>query len=127
MALYKFAKAMIENKPIDVYNNGKMKRDFTYVDDIIIGINSLIDIPPTENNSVTKPNESTAPYRILNIGSNNPVELMDFIEEIENSLNIKAQLNFMPLQPGDVKETFADVTDLVNLIGYKPETTICCI
>ncbi len=114
MALFLFTKAALEGKTIDVFNNGDMLRDFTYIDDIIEGITRVIDNPRT----------STPPYKIYNIGNNNPVKLMDFIEAIENKLGKKIDKNFLPLQEGDVPATYADVTDLVNDLVYKPETPI---
>ena len=128
MALFKFTKNILENKPIDVYNNGDMIRDFTYVDDIIEGVARVIDQPATPNSNWSSddpdPASSNAPYRIYNIGNNNPVKLMDFIEALENSLGKKAKKNFMPMQDGDVPSTYADVSDLENNLGFKPKTSI---
>jgi len=128
MALFMFTKNILEGKPIDVFNNGNMLRDFTYVDDIVESISRLIPkIPqPDKNFSGHEPNPSTspAPYRIYNIGNNSPVNLMGFIHEIENVLDKKAVLNFMPLQPGDVPETYADVTSLFDTIDFKPQTEV---
>ena len=128
MALFLFAKAIAEDKPIDVYNYGKMKRDFTYVDDIVEGIKRVIYSPakPMEGWTGQKPTPGTskAPYKIYNIGNNEPVLLMDFIEAIEDALGKKAQMNMLPLQPGDVPASHADVTDLVEDLGYKPNTPI---
>ncbi|MGD1957232.1 MAG: NAD-dependent epimerase [Fulvivirga sp.] len=128
MALYLFTKAIVEGKPINVYNYGKMKRDFTYIDDIISAVVKLIEkIPqPIEEIRVKKPNpgSSWAPYRIFNIGNNNPIELMNFIETIENALGKKATKNYLEIQPGDMNETYADVNDLENLINFKPSTPI---
>jgi len=128
MALFMFTKNILEGKPIDVFNNGNMRRDFTYVDDIVESIARLIPkIPqPDKNFSGAEPNPSTspAPYRIYNIGNNSPVKLMDFIHEIENALGIKASINYMPLQPGDVPETYADVNSLFETIDFKPQTPI---
>ncbi|RLA84381.1 MAG: NAD-dependent epimerase [Epsilonproteobacteria bacterium] len=114
MALFLFTKAALEGKTIDVFNNGDMLRDFTYIDDIVEGITRVIDNPRT----------TTPPYKVYNIGNNNPVKLMDFITAIENKLGKKIDKNFMPLQAGDVPATYADVTDLVNDLGYKPETPV---
>ena len=114
MALFLFTKAALENKSIDVFNNGDMLRDFTYIDDIVEGITRVID----------NPRETTPPYKVYNIGNNNPVKLMDFITAIENKLGKTIDKNMMPIQPGDVPATYADVTDLVNDLGYKPETPI---
>lgn len=128
MALFLFTKAILEGKPIDVYNNGNMQRDFTYIDDIVEGVVRVIDnIPSGDNNwKGFKPNPSTsvAPYRLFNIGNSNPVKLMDFIDAIENSLGVKAKKNFLPLQAGDVPSTWADVEDLWTNIGFKPSTPI---
>ena len=128
MALYIFTKAIIENKPIDVYNYGNMSRDFTYVDDIVEGVVRVIDNPPAGNKSWDgknpDPGSSPAPYKIYNIGNNNPVKLMDFIHAIEKATGKTAQKNMLPLQPGDVPSTYADVSDLVEDLGYKPATPV---
>jgi UDP-glucuronate 4-epimerase len=124
MALFLFTKAILEGKPIDVYNNGNMKRDFTYIDDVVEGIVKVLDKPakpdPTWTGKDPKPNTSQAPYRIYNIGNSSPVNLMDFIEAIEETLGKKAKKNFLPLQKGDVPATWADVEDLETSFGYKP-------
>lgn len=126
MALFLFTKAILEGKPIDVYNNGEMQRDFTYIDDIVEGIVRVVDNPPTSNSSwigkQPDPATSIAPYKIFNIGNSNPVKLLDFINAIEESLGKKADINFLPLQKGDVPATWADVDDLVCDLGYKPST-----
>ena len=128
MALFIFTKKIAEGKPIEVYNNGKMKRDFTYVDDIVDGIIKLIPkIPkPNPNWNGNNPDSASsfAPYKLYNIGNNHPVELLRFIEVIEEKLGKKAIKNFMPIQPGDVPETYADVDDLINAAGFKPQTSI---
>lgn len=128
MALFLFAKAISEGRPIDVFNNGQMRRDFTYIDDIIEGIVRVIKNPAKSNPEWSgknpDPGTSSAPYRVYNIGSNRPVLLMDFIETIEKYLGLEAQKNFLPLQPGDVPASHADVTDLIKDMGYSPETTI---
>ncbi len=128
MALFLFTKAILENRAIDVFNNGNMQRDFTFVDDIVEGVTRVIENPPKGNSNWDganpDPSSSKAPYKIYNIGNNNPVKLMDFVGAIENKLGIKAEKNFMPLQAGDVPSTFADVADLVKDLDYKPETTI---
>lgn len=128
MALYLFTKAIIEGKPIDVYNNGKMKRDFTYVDDIVEAIARLIPKKtkpnPQWNGLEPDPATSFAPYRIFNIGNNNPVELLHFIEVIEKKIGKKAVKNFMPIQEGDVPETYANVDDLVQEVDFRPGTPI---
>lgn len=128
MALFLFTKAILEGKPIDVFNNGKMLRDFTYVEDIVEGIVRLIKFPakPNENWSSDNPDPATsfAPYKIYNIGNNNPVELAYFIEVIEKCLGKKAIKNFLPIQKGDVPRTYANVDDLMNDVGYKPSTSL---
>lgn len=128
MALFLFTKAMLGNRPIDIFNYGKMRRDFTYIDDIVEGVVRVTDSIPQPNPrwSGDNPDSATsyAPYRLYNIGNNNPVELMKFIEVIEDSLGIKAIKNFMPLQAGDVPATYADVNDLTNDVGFKPATSI---
>ena len=128
MALFLFTKAIIEGKPIDIFNNGKMKRDFTYVDDIVEGIVRLIPKAPTSNpdwyNHHPDPATSFAPYKIYNIGNNQPVQLMDFIETLEKCLGKKAIQNFLPMQEGDVPATYADVDELMQDVGFKPNTSI---
>ncbi|QCT93967.1 NAD-dependent epimerase [Caminibacter mediatlanticus TB-2] len=125
MALFKFVKNILEDKPIDVYNYGKMQRDFTYIDDIVEGLVRVIDNPPKPNpNWEGNPSESIAPYKIYNIGNGSPVKLMDFIGAIEEILGKEAKKNLMPIQPGDVPSTYADTTDLERDLGYKPYTPI---
>ncbi|GJM34459.1 MAG: NAD-dependent epimerase [Saprospiraceae bacterium] len=128
MALFLFTKAILANEPIKVFNYGKMVRDFTYVDDIVEGIVRVIDHPPTGNTAWTgkqpDPSSSNAPYKIYNIGNNNPIELMDFIKAIEKALGKEAEKQMLPIQPGDVSATYANVDDLVKDLGYKPETTV---
>lgn len=128
MALFLFTKAALEGKKIDVFNNGEMLRDFTYIDDIVEGIIRVIDNPAKKdeswNGKTGQVSTSSAPYKIYNIGNNNPVKLMDFITAIENKLGKTIEKNMMPLQAGDVPATFADVTDLVEDLGYKPETSV---
>ena len=128
MALFIFTKKIIEGKPIDVYNNGKMRRDFTYVDDIVDGIIKLIPKIPEPNPDWNGDNPdsatSFAPYKLYNIGNNQPVELLRFIEVLEDNLGKKGIKNFMPMQPGDVPATYADVDDLMTAVGFKPSTTI---
>ena len=114
MALFLFTKAALEGKAIDVFNNGEMLRDFTYIDDIVEGVVRVID----------NPRSNIPPYKIYNIGNNNPVKLMDFITAIENKLGRTIEKNMMPLQAGDVPATYADVTDLVEELGYKPATPV---
>ncbi|MDB9541466.1 NAD-dependent epimerase [Anabaenopsis tanganyikae CS-531] len=128
MAYFLFTKAILSGQPIDVFNYGKMKRDFTYIDDIIEGVVRVIDTIPQGNphwsGDKPDPGTSKAPYKIYNIGNNNPVELLHFIEVIENCLGMKAQKNMLPLQPGDVTMTYADVDDLIADVGFKPATPI---
>lgn len=128
MALFLFTKSILEGKPIDVYNHGKMKRDFTYVDDIVEGIVRLLPKQPKGNASWdgNKPDPATsfAPYRVFNIGNNKPVELLRFIEVLEEKLGKKAIKKLMPIQPGDVPETYADIEALENEVGFRPSTSI---
>lgn len=128
MALFIFTKAALEGKPIDVFNNGDMLRDFTYIDDIVSGIERTIDSPASANKQWSgkspDPSSSSSPYKIYNIGNNNPVKLMDFISAIEKSVGKEIKKNFLPLQPGDVPSTYADVSDLENNLHYKPSTSI---
>jgi len=125
MAYFKFVQAIATGKSIDVYNFGKMQRDFTYIDDVIEGVVRVMHKPPQPPKLTTEePPESTAPYKIYNIGNNSPVELMKFIEVIECALRTKAQKNFLPMQPGDVPATYADVADLIADVGFKPNTSI---
>jgi len=128
MALFLFTKAIIEGKSIDVYNNGEMTRDFTYVSDIVKGVfNLMTHVPEPDKNWQSdnpNPESSFLPYRIFNIGNNNPVPLMSFIKAIEKNLRIQAKINFMPIQTGDVPNTFADVSKLEQAIGFKPETKV---
>lgn len=128
MALFLFTKAILENKPIDVFNHGEMQRDFTYIDDIVEGITRVNDNPPKENPE-WNPNSddastSSAPYKIYNIGNNNPVKLMDFIAALENKIGKTAEKNMLPIQAGDVPSTYADVADLIRDLDYKPETSV---
>ncbi len=128
MALFIFTKAILEGKPIDVYNQGRMKRDFTYVDDIVESIARLVPkiAQPNKNWNAMSPDPATsfAPYRIFNIGNNQPVELLRFIEAIEEKIGKKAIKNLLPIQEGDVPETFADVEDLIREVDFKPSTPI---
>ena len=128
MAYFLFTGAIINNKPIEVFNYGKMKRDFTYIDDIIEGVVRVLNNPPLPNPNWDKekadPGTSSSPYKIYNIGNNKPVELMGFIETLEKKLGKKAKKEFLPLQDGDVPETYADIDDLVRDFGFKPNTTI---
>ena len=128
MALFLFTKAILEKKPINVFNHGEMERDFTYVDDIVEGICRVIDNPPKgeEDWSAESPDPScsSAPYKVYNIGNSAPVKLTDFIEAIEKALGNKAQKNLLPMQSGDVEKTWADVSGLQNDVNYKPNTSI---
>ncbi|HKJ76498.1 MAG TPA: NAD-dependent epimerase [Gammaproteobacteria bacterium] len=128
MALFKFTRNILEGKPIDVFNYGNHRRDFTYVDDIVEGVIRVLDRIPAPNPdwSGDAPDSATsyAPYRLYNIGNNQPVELMHYIEVLEQCLGKKAEKNLLPLQPGDVPDTYADVTDLTHDVGYKPATCV---
>lgn len=128
MALFLFTKAIYEGKAIDVFNHGKMERDFTFVADIVEGVVRVIDNPPTENKSRSglnsDPSKSQAPYKIYNIGNSSPVRLMDFIDALEKAIGKVAAKNFLPLQQGDVLSTWADVSDLIIDLGYKPNTSV---
>ena len=128
MALFLFTKAITEGKPIKVFNHGKMQRDFTYIDDIIEGVVRVMARLPEPNpawrGDNPDPGTSYATYKVYNIGNNNPVELLEFIEEIEKALGRAAQKEFLDLQPGDVPATYADVNDLMQDVGFKPETSI---
>ena len=128
MALQKFTRAIVAGEPITVFNYGKHRRDFTYIDDIVEGIIRVLDRPapvnPDWDSDNPDPATSSAPYRVYNIGNNNPVELMDYIEALETSLGMKAEKELLPLQPGDVPDTYADVEDLVRDVDYKPSTTV---
>ncbi|CAN8140134.1 Protein CapI [uncultured Thiomicrorhabdus sp.] len=128
MALFLFTKAALEGKPIKVFNNGEMLRDFTYVDDIVEGITRVIDNPAKPNaewsGKKPDPSSSSAPYKVYNIGNNNPVKLMDFIQAIENTLGKPIEKELLPLQAGDVPATYADVDDLVRDMDYQPATPV---
>jgi len=128
MALFLFTKAMLDGNPIQVFNNGNMQRDFTYIDDIVEGIVRVSLNPPKADGhweaSTSDASASSAPYKVYNIGNNAPVKLMDFISAAEKELDIVAVKEFLPIQPGDVPATFADVTDLIKDMGYKPATTV---
>jgi UDP-glucuronate 4-epimerase len=122
MAYYKFTKAILNGDPIDVYNNGIMKRDFTYIDDIVEGVVRVMDkTPKLETNDISN---GPAAHHILNIGNNDPVKLKDFVGAIERACGKNAVVNNLPMQPGDVKETYADIDQLFDLIGFKPSTDI---
>lgn len=128
MAMFIFTKAILENQPINVFNYGKMRRDFTYIDDIVEGIIRVINKIPQSNpnwsGNKPDPGSSMAPYKLYNIGNNNPVELIHFIQVIETYLGKKAEKNMLPLQPGDVPINYADVNDLAKDLGFNPTTTI---
>jgi len=128
MALYLFTKAILAGRPIDVFREGKMRRDFTYVDDIAEGVARVIDRIPEPNPDWSgdhpDPGTSNAPYRLYNIGNNQPVELLYLIEVLEGCLGRKAEKKLLPMQPGDVPETYADVDDLIRDVGFKPATPI---
>ncbi|MSN26408.1 MAG: NAD-dependent epimerase/dehydratase family protein [Geobacter sp.] len=128
MALFLFTKAILEGRPIDVFNHGKMRRDFTYVDDIVEGIVRVTGNTPKPDSNwsggAPDPGTSYAPYKIYNIGNNQPVELMRFIEVLEERLGKQATKNLLPIQAGDVPATYADVDDLINDVGFRPATSI---
>jgi UDP-glucuronate 4-epimerase len=128
MALFRFAKAMLAGEPIEVYNHGRMQRDFTYIDDIVEGVVRVLDRPATPNpawsGNAPDPGTSYAPYRIFNIGNNNPVELLELIATLEEALGVQAQKKLMPMQPGDVPATYANIDDLVQDVGFKPATEL---
>jgi len=128
MALFKFTKAILAGEAIDVFNYGKHRRDFTYIDDIVEGVVRILDRPafsmPGWNSDCPDPGTSKASWRVYNIGNNQPVELMDYIGALEKALGKKADINLLPLQLGDVPDTYADVDDLVDQFDYKPATTV---
>ena len=128
MALFKFTRAILAGKPIDVYNQGDMRRDFTYIDDIAEAVVRLMAVIPTRNPDWTvetgTPAESSAPYRVYNIGNSQPVQLTEFIHELELALGVSAKMNLLPMQPGDVLETSADTSALAAVIGFKPQTPL---
>ncbi len=129
MALYIFTKAIVEDKEFEIFNNGNMSRDFTYIDDIVESVKRLIPLAPKRDNpkfdvKQPTPSKSTAPYQIFNIGNNNPILLMDFVEAIEKALGKKGKRVFKPMQPGDVASTYANVESLFDYINFKPETKI---
>jgi len=128
MALFTFTRNILAGKPIDVFNYGHHRRDFTYIDDIVEGVVRVLDTIATPDREWSSdepdPGTSSAPYRLYNIGNNRPVELMKYIATLEECLGRKAELNLLPLQPGDVPDTYADVEDLVRDVGYRPQTPI---
>jgi UDP-glucuronate 4-epimerase len=128
MALFLFTEAILKGEPIKVFNNGQMQRDFTYIDDIVQGVIRVMDTPATPNpawdGATPDPGTSSAPYRLYNIGNNNPVKLLDFVSAIENALGMEAVKELLPMQPGDVAATYANIDDLVADVGYRPQTPI---
>ena len=128
MALFKFTKAIIEDQPVDIYNYGNMMRDFTYVDDIVEGIVKVLYKAPVKNhawsNTNPDPASSSAPYRIYNLGNSSPVKLIDYLEAVEIALDKKAIKNFLPIQAGDVLETYADMEPMINDMAYCPKTDL---
>ncbi len=128
MALFKFTKLILEEKSIDVFNHGKHTRDFTYIDDIVNGIMKTLDCPPKGNDNWNSmqpdPATSKAPWCIYNIGNNNPIQLMDYIDVLEKILGKKAKINYLPLQPGDVKDTYSNTNNLMKDFNYKPSTAV---
>ena len=128
MALFKFTKAILQEKPIDVFNYGKHTRDFTYIDDIVEGVIKTLDNPAISNvdwnSNQPDPATSKAPWRIYNIGNNKPVQLMDYIDALEKTLGKKAKINFLSLQPGDIPDTYANTDNLNEKFNYKPSTSV---
>ncbi|WP_260513292.1 NAD-dependent epimerase [Serratia fonticola] len=128
MALFKFTKAIINNQPIDVFNNGDMSRDFTYIDDIVEGIFRLLNVIPQRNSSwsveESSNSDSSAPYKIYNIGNGKPIRLLDFVTSLEQCLHKKAIINYLPMQSGDVINTHADISDLQHKIDFSPKTSL---
>lgn len=124
MSPFLFIRAMLAGEPIKVFNHGKMRRDFTYIDDIVEGVIRSLDAPPAPGGKADTPAESSAPWRVFNIGNNEPVELMDYIRVFEAALGIKARLDLLPLQPGDVVATAADISLLDQAVGFRPGTPV---
>ena len=128
MALFKFTKSILDGKPIDVFNHGEHTRDFTYIDDIVEGVIKTLDVSPAGNkkwkSTIPDPASSNAPWNIYNIGNNKPVKLMDYIYALETNLGKKAIINFLPLQPGDVRDTYANIDNLKKKFNYKPSTSV---
>ena len=128
MALFKFTKKILNGDTIDIYNHGDMRRDFTYIDDIVDGIIRIQDVIPTVDSEwkveTGSAATSSAPYRVFNIGNGNPIKLLDFVESLETSLGIEAKKNFMPMQPGDVYQTYAEVEDLFEVTGVRPQVSV---
>ncbi|WP_415897567.1 NAD-dependent epimerase [Neptuniibacter sp. QD72_48] len=126
MAPFLFTDAILNDRPIKVFNHGKMRRDFTYIDDIVEGVIRIQDVVPSRDNErqMDNPSSSKAPYRVFNIGNNEPIELMEFIQAIESAAGKEAVKEYLPMQPGDVPATYADVSDLEKTVGFKPSTSI---
>ncbi|MBG9389798.1 NAD-dependent epimerase [Caenimonas aquaedulcis] len=128
MALFLFTRAILAGKPIDIFNNGQMVRDFTYIDDIVQGVVRVLDKPATPDPAFDPahpdPAASNAPYRVFNIGNHQPTPLMDYVSALERALGVEARKNFMPMQPGDVPATFADVEALNDWVGFRPSTPV---
>ncbi len=128
MALFKFTKKIVNGEAIDVYNHGDMQRDFTYIDDIVEGIIRILDVVPEKNDQWSvengSPATSSAPYKVYNIGNGKPVKLLDYIQALEDSLGIEAKKNFMPMQPGDVYQTYADTNALFETTSYLPSVNV---
>lgn len=128
MALFKFTNKIVKGETIDIYNNGDMRRDFTYIDDIVEGIIRILDVVPEKNEQWTvengSPATSSAPYKVYNIGNGKPVKLLDYIQALEDSLGIEVKKNFMPMQPGDVYQTYADTSALFEATGYLPRVDV---
>jgi UDP-glucuronate 4-epimerase len=128
MALFLFTKAILEGKPVNVFNHGKMQRDFTYIDDIVEGVVRTLDRTPLPNpafdTATPDPAHSWAPYQVLNIGNHGPAGLLEYLDALEEALGKKAERNYLPMQPGDVPATFADVMRLTKWTGYAPGTPI---
>ena len=128
MALFLFTKSMIKGEKIDVYNNGNMVRDFTYIDDVVNSIIKVLEKPPKENSSLEKsglsPENSWAPHKVFNVGNSKPIKLLDFLKVLEEILCVKANINYLPMQSGDVRATESDTTILEDYINYRPNTPI---
>jgi UDP-glucuronate 4-epimerase len=126
MAYFKFTKAILAGEPIDVYNHGQLSRDFTYIDDIAEAIVRLLDVIPQRDpaNDNRDPGSGVAPYRVYNIGNNNPVNLLDFIQTLETVIGKKAVTRMLPMQAGDVLQTYADISELQRTIGFSPSTSL---
>jgi UDP-glucuronate 4-epimerase len=128
MAMWIFAKAIIDGEPVKLFNNGNMRRDFTYIDDVVESVVRLVDRPPAGNpkfsGSRPDPGSSSAPWRVYNIGNNKPVELLEVVRLLEEAIGKKANRELVPMQPGDVPATYADVDDLMRDVNFRPSTTI---